>query len=51
MVPLHSSSKNEKSVIILAGDVFSIGSCFRAYSPFGGYSVNSYCDKLMEMNM
>jgi len=51
LVPLYSSSKNEKSDLILAGDVFSIGSCFRAYPPFGGYSVHNYCDKLMEMNM
>ena len=51
MVPQHSSSKNEKAVLLLAEDVFSIGYRFRAYLPLGDYGVLSHYVKLMEMNM
>ena len=51
MVPQHSSSKNEKAVLLLAEDVFSIGYRFRAYPPLGDYGVLSHYVKLKEMNM
>lgn len=46
MVTQHSSSKNKKTVLLLAGDAFSIGYTFEAYTSLDGYWVTGDCASL-----